>query len=195
MMFIDVFARVWRDRSVADYELHTLATKVRFLFPLCILDVVCFVKGNSTMNLNDSRHLRIVTLLAKVAETVIPVRNARIAAAIVYKNDIIALGTNTLKSDPMAQKYSYLTNHQEDSPAIYLHAEISAIKRSLRYLNDLSHCSLYIVRVKFQNDRKFPYFGLSLPCVGCFRAIREFGLRNIVYTEESSFFFPRIAKI
>jgi len=70
---------------------------------------------------------------------------------------------------------------------IYLHAEIDAIKNALRLIDQdqLSKCDLYIVRVKRKSskDRAFVY-GLAKPCPGCKRAIANFNLRNVFYTED-----------
>jgi deoxycytidylate deaminase len=117
--------------------------------------------------------------LAQVAIDVVPVRSSRIAAAVVYKNDIVAFGINEKKSHPFQAKYG------KNPESIYLHAEIAAIKNSLRHITalELEKSSLYICRVKFEDSTKAKLIcGLSKPCVGCFRCISAFGIKQVYYS-------------
>ena len=105
--------------------------------------------------------------------------NIRFAAAVVYRNKIVSIGYNRMKSDPFQAKYA------KNSEAIYLHAEVHAIKNALREIpvEDLPKCELYISRVKKPKagDKHFVW-GLSKPCAGCERAIVEFGIKRTIYT-------------
>ena len=69
--------------------------------------------------------------------------------------------------------------------AVYLHAEVAAIKNALREIDvdDFSKCDIYITRVKKEAPftKKFVW-GLAKPCIGCERAIAEFGLKRTIYT-------------
>ena len=105
--------------------------------------------------------------------------NVRFASAVVYRNKIVSIGINHRKSHPFQKKYA------KNSEAIYLHAEIHAIKNALREIpvGDLSKCDLYITRVKRPQSFSDKYvWGLSKPCAGCARAIVEFGIRKTIYT-------------
>lgn len=104
------------------------------------------------------------------------VGRARVAACIVYRGRLVSMGFNTYKTHPLAKKYG----HNEH--AIYSHAELSAIRNSLRYIgvDDLRYCSLYVGRAKIIDGKWQP--GLAKPCVGCQRAIAEFGICNVHYT-------------
>lgn len=120
----------------------------------------------------------IINTLAKVAEANDEYPKARLAAAIVKNNKIISIGINRMKSDPLQARFG------KNKEAIYLHAEIHAIKNSLREIDveDLKNCILYICRVR-QPKSKTPYeWALAKPCEGCSRAIVEFGLRKVIYT-------------
>lgn len=123
-------------------------------------------------------NIGILYTLTKVAAAN-PNPQEKLAAAIVYRNRIISVGMNSMKSHPLQAKYA------KNKEAIYLHAEIAAIKNSLRELNvdDLSKCDIYISRVKKEKPFSNKYvWGLAAPCSGCRRAIAEFGLRKVVYT-------------
>ena len=105
----------------------------------------------------------------------------KFAAAIVYRNRIVSVGMNSMKSHPLAAKY------RKNPHAIFLHAEVAAIKNALREIevDDLTKCDIYITRVKRPNQFTKKYvFGLSKPCSGCQRAIAEFGIRRTIYTTD-----------
>ena len=106
---------------------------------------------------------------------------ARLAAGLVYRNKIVAIGTNQKKSHPFQKKYSKNEN------SIYLHAEICAIVNALKRVDErvLSKSSLYVCRVKHPThfDPTFTW-GMAKPCVGCQRAIAAFGIRKVYYSCE-----------
>jgi deoxycytidylate deaminase len=126
-----------------------------------------------------------LTLLEKVAITV-PANDrvrsfprAKLAACVVYKNDIVSFGVNQLKSHPFQAKFS---RHED---AIFLHAETDAIKNALRTISieELSKSTLYVCRVKYHDVRKKQYLrGMSCPCDGCKKAIATFNIKKVVYT-------------
>ena len=103
----------------------------------------------------------------------------RIAACVVYKNEIVSVGCNKLKSHPFQAKFS------KHEGSIFLHAETDAIKNALRTIDihELSKSTLYVCRVKY-NENKKNYFlrGLCEPCEGCKRAIATFNIKKVVYT-------------
>jgi len=98
----------------------------------------------------------------------------KLAAGIVLKNNLIATGVNSYKTHPMMAKYG------KNSEAIFLHAEVNAISNALKLLEpaQLAKCDLYVVRVRRDGS-----YGCARPCCGCARAISEFGLRNVYWTE------------
>jgi len=124
----------------------------------------------------------ILHTLAKIAEANDD-SNIRFAAAVVYRNKIISIGYNRRKSHPFQAKYA------KNSEAIYLHAEVHAIKNALRELSveELKDTELYITRVKKpKSHSKHFVWGLAKPCCGCERAIAEFGIKRTVYTTDET---------
>lgn len=122
----------------------------------------------------------ILFTLQKVASAN-PSDNAKVAAAIVRNNKIVAIGINSMKSHPMAARFS------KNEQAIFLHAEVAAIKNALREIEvtDLEKMEMYICRVKKPKPfSKRWVWGLAKPCIGCQRAIAEFGLKRVVYTTD-----------
>ncbi len=106
---------------------------------------------------------------------------ARLASAIVINSRIVSFGTNKMKSHPFQKKYG------KNSAAIFSHSEINGIRNALRYVDadDLRKASLYTVRVKHpaSYDRSYIYANAK-PCIGCMRAIMEFKLRKVFWTND-----------
>ncbi len=101
----------------------------------------------------------------------------KLAAGVVFKNRLVAVGVNSYKSHPLMSKFG------KNPEAIYLHAEVDAIKNALRALSlqELEKSDILVVRVK--RDGHDYKTCLAKPCEGCARAIEAFNLRNLYYTE------------
>lgn len=133
------------------------------------------------MNVLGDKHNKYFNILSKIALDIsTPVAgNARLAACIVYRGDIVSFGINEMKSHPFQARYS------KNKDSVYLHAETSAIKNALKYIStiELEKASLYICRIKFTDpSKKALTFGLSKPCSGCFRCINTFNIKKVFYT-------------
>lgn len=108
-----------------------------------------------------------------------PVRDLPKMAAIIVdkKGMVVSYGMNSRKSDPLAAKYG---RHPD---AIYPHAELAAIKSAVDYfrldgLEELYECTMYVARVLKNGEP-----ALAKPCIGCQRAIQEFGITNVEWTK------------
>ena len=131
------------------------------------------------------KHSKYLNILSKVAADIsYPVSgNARLAACIVFRKDIVSFGINEMKSHPFQAKYGKNKN------CVFLHAETSAIKNALKYIteDELERSTLYVCRVKFQDpSKKEMIFGLSKPCSGCFRCINTFNIRQVIFTLDNA---------
>ena len=128
------------------------------------------------MILND-----IFNILFLSAQSIESAGKARIASALTLKGNIISFGFNQMKTHPFQARFS--TNPD----CIYLHSEIAAIQKGLRKVEveDLKKCSLHICRAK-RSYRNGPFItGLSLPCLGCMRAITAFEIKKVFYSTEN----------
>jgi deoxycytidylate deaminase len=108
---------------------------------------------------------------------------AKLASAVVYKNRIISIGVNSYKSHPFQRRFA------SNKDAIFLHAETSAIHSALRIMDthdDLSDCDIYVCRMKHLGPNLDFVSGMAKPCMGCSRAIAEFGIRNVFYTTDDN---------
>lgn len=130
-----------------------------------------------------SRNAKMIQTLSKIAEDVPIAGRARIAAAIVYKNEIISIGTNQRKSHPLQAKFS---RHYQ---AIHIHAEIDAIARAVKRIDSkrLAQSTLYVARVKLDSTAGNWMWGLAKPCTGCARAIASFDIKNVVWTMDAAY--------
>lgn len=129
-------------------------------------------QGFSLDNTIVNRAVKIFNTLEKVADfSDHPQHN--LASAIVLRNKFVSFGYNRLKTDPFQARFG------KNIDAIFLHAEIHAIKNALRRidLEDFRRSDLYVMRV-MTGERKW---GMAKPCSGCMRAIAEFGIRNVFY--------------
>lgn len=135
------------------------------------------IKPIAPVAMGKSRHSKYINILSKVAIAVEPVAQARIAAALVYKNEIVSFGINQRKSHPFQKKFGKNDN------SIFLHAENDVIKNVLKTyeIDLLSKMTLYICRVKLDKNKNF-IFGLSKPCCGCQRSISNFGIKKVYYS-------------
>lgn len=131
-----------------------------------------------------NRHEKYFNILEKVAQALEPVANARVAAFLVYKRDVIAVGYNKDKTHPFQKR------HSKNNLALYLHAETDCINNALRYYSDeeVSKSSLYILRVKHSDDDHIAFIrGLAKPCEGCQKCIKRYGIKKVYYSTEEGY--------
>jgi len=110
----------------------------------------------------------------------------RMAAGIVYKKHLVATGVNSYKTHPIMNGEGYRNGQ------VYLHAEMDAIRNALRLITteQLTKCDLYVVRVKRPHIASKSWIhGLAKPCPGCKKAIANFGLKNVFWTEDQDLTF------
>lgn len=112
-----------------------------------------------------------------------PVKSARIAAALVYKREIVSVGLCQLKSHPFQKEYG------KNELAIFLHAETCAIKNAVNDRVDpdiISKSTLYVARQKFTKSYGDWTQGIAKPCFGCQRCIATYDIKQVVYTLDNA---------
>jgi deoxycytidylate deaminase len=116
----------------------------------------------------------------KLAQSVEPVRGARIAAAVVRRGKVISYGYNHKKTHPFQTRFC------KNPHAVFFHAEVHAIKNALKSVDveDLYKCELYIVRAKRDKTNRKWITGMSKPCSGCQKCIDLFDLKSVYYSIE-----------
>lgn len=105
---------------------------------------------------------------------------AKTAAIITRRNNIISVGTNKKKSHPLQKRYS------RNIYKIYLHAETLAIINAIRDGNSLEGTTLWVVRSRNKSRSGIGIereMAISLPCIGCQRALISFGIKRVFYID------------
>ena len=121
--------------------------------------------------------------LFKLAQSVEPIKGARIVAAITLRGRVVSYGFNHLKTNPFQSQYA------KNRHAVYFHAETHAIKNALRIIevDELAKCELYIMRARYNQLHNWEY-GISFPCEGCTKCIDDFGIKQVYYSLDSKGF-------
>lgn len=103
----------------------------------------------------------------------------RIGCIAVYKKNIIGIGYNQAKTNPMQTKYS-LYRHVYNANNInnYIHAEMACVNQIKNLDIDFSKVRLFIYRE--DNNKNL---GICKPCGACERAIRDLGIKRVYYTD------------
>lgn len=124
----------------------------------------------------SARDKRIFDKLFLVAIATPPVARCRVAAALVIRNNVLALGVNSYSSSKLARQFA------KSSLCLSEHAEIAAIRNyvSLYGLKNLSKCTMYVCRAKRKGEAWTT--GIAKPCKGCLQAINAFGVKNVKWT-------------
>lgn len=124
-------------------------------------------------------------VLKRIAEDIEPVSRMRLAACLVYKNEVISIGTNKRKTHPFQRKFG------KNSESIFLHAEIDCIINALKRVDKtvLEKSTLYVQRVKKKNSDSIHFInGMAKPCIGCQKAIAQFKIKEVFYTVDEKGF-------
>lgn len=109
---------------------------------------------------------------------------ARLAAGIWVKNDLVAVGWNQAKSHPLQKRFPKAPGY------VYLHAEIHAITMALKKMNPQelmdSRTTMMVVRAKRESGAKNAKWirGLAKPCVGCQAAILHFQMSEVIWSHD-----------
>lgn len=126
------------------------------------------------MAISSVRDERYMSFIERHLEDHEAVANARVGACIVFKNEIISLQLNQLKTHPLQMQY------QRNSEAIYIHAEVNAISTAAKRIihpREWAKSTIYVLRLTKNEDR-----ALAKPCSGCASAIAAFGIGRVVYS-------------
>lgn len=106
------------------------------------------------------------------------IRTSNIVAMIIHKNKMISIGYNSKKSHPLQARF------QKNSEAIFIHAEIDAIRKASSILTPKQFRSSTMILMRVKKDGSW---GISKPCVhkngqGCQAAITAFGIGKVLYS-------------
>lgn len=106
---------------------------------------------------------------------------AKIGAAIFRKGELISVGFNSYKTHTI---FNDISNPYKTSTFV-LHAEMAAILKARR---DLSGCDIYVYR-EYKKDGSM---AMSRPCIACYTALKEAGIKYIYFTSREGYHKERI---
>ena len=125
---------------------------------------------------------------AKAVAVTSPHHKARVGAVLVERGEIIAVGTNGIKSHPLQQKYNQLRFREDDVSSMdhLMHAEIATlVKAGSDY--DPVRTAMYVYRIMKNRSR-----GISRPCRGCIAALLDFKVKRVYYTTTDGFAYEEL---
>lgn len=93
-------------------------------------------------------------------------------AAVLTDGYSTVVGYNSYKTHPLQARFG------TDEHKIHIHAEIAAIREGAARRICFKDFTLYVARVLADGT-----VGNSRPCTGCLAAIKEFGVKRVIYTE------------
>lgn len=131
---------------------------------------------------NDLKFLKVCKQVSKLSDF----KQTKIDACITYgKKDILSVGYNKNKTSPIQNRFNVYRNFNNKSGAIpKLHAEISAISKLPYYIYEnnfnMKKSCIYIYR----EHKKTHSLAMALPCPACMAAIKQVGIKRIVYSCE-----------
>ena len=137
------------------------------------------------MKTNISRKDKIYFLKARSASKLSDFGKVNIGCIAVYKKCVIGVGYNTTKTSPIQlkyDKYRELDTNNGVEPKHSLHAEIMCLN-SIKTLDiDFSKVKLYVYREDMNGN-----LSICKPCRGCQKAIEEFGIKEVFYTDYNTY--------
>lgn len=110
----------------------------------------------------------------------------KLGCAVVNKNTILSVATNSEKTHTRQMKYN--ANYKNFDTSLYpnkLHAEVNAINHilNMRYDINWKDITIYVYR----EDKKGKP-ACSRPCPACFSLIRDLGIGSVVYIDLDGLF-------
>lgn len=105
----------------------------------------------------------------------------KLAAVMVVKNKVVAVGRNSYKTHPLQAKF------QRKRGSVCLHAEIDCLKNGVKELgvDRLAKAKIVVARVK-KVDGEYAS-ALAKPCNGCYRALVQFGVGECWFSTDDGF--------
>lgn len=108
----------------------------------------------------------------------------KIGAVLVYKNEILSVGCNLIKSHPKQMVYNKNREFEFDLCPHNIHAEFNAV---LKYKGIIpKHSIMYVYRLTKQGNQ-----GMGRPCKACQKMLKEYGIYDVVYTTEESIIYEQ----
>jgi tRNA(Arg) A34 adenosine deaminase TadA len=123
----------------------------------------------------NRKDIKFINQAAKMC--ILSTENYQIGAVLVCKNKVVSVGYNTNRNSSLQFKYTYKRGY---NPVLFytpIHAEISCLQKIKHLDLDMSKSIMYVCRLGRNGELRN-----SKPCVACMAAMRDFGVKYIVYS-------------
>ena len=131
------------------------------------------------------RELRFFDVAKSVAKTSEYPR-IKIGCCIVKRTKILTVGVNLLKSHPAQKRFNKYRGIDTNKIYNNIHAELDAILK-VANKNELEGSDIYLYREDVSGIMK-----MSKPCPACTHMLREYGIKNIYYTDKNKYYKERL---
>lgn len=128
--------------------------------------------------------------LAKNASQLSDFPKQKLGCVIIYKNKVISVGYNTTKENPIQKKYNISRGFDVHSAKNSLHAEMMALNKIKDMDINYEKATICVYR-EFKNGK----LALAKPCFACMNAIKDFGIKDIYYTDYEGTIHKRIGGV
>lgn len=118
-----------------------------------------------------------------------PYKHTKTVSFVVYKNKIIQFGINSDKTSPLQKYYRIRTDLKHIENFIDKeHSEVNCLRR-IDDSVDFSKCEIVVISKKRDGE-----FRCARPCVVCMKAIKDFGITKVYYTNNNgTFSFEKVS--
>lgn len=105
----------------------------------------------------------------------------RLGCALYYGKSVLGLGWNSsIQTHPTQEKFNKYRHMKGKVWTPKVHAEIKALESSRHYEVNWKKVTLYVWR-----EHRNGIAALARPCPACMQAIRQLGIRHIIYSDEN----------
>lgn len=141
---------------------------------------------HSLMNKKAFKFFRLAKNAAKFSDF----PKIKIGCVAIYKNKVISIGYNSIKTHPLQKKYNKYRKFSDGGNVINhtLHAEVHCLNQIMDSEINMGKVSLFIFRI----SSNICSVGMCRPCQACMRLIKNMGIKNIYYTTDSTYVHERI---
>ena len=127
------------------------------------------------------RYFNIAREISKLS----PFKKIKLGCVVVYKKDILSVGYNSYKTNPLMKeldKERYDVEEDYNYHCHSLHAEVSALIK-IRHLDiDFKKVIVYTYR-----ESRTGALRMSRPCKSCAKLIRDLGIRKMCYSTDTGY--------
>lgn len=127
--------------------------------------------------------------MAKAASLESNCKQYHLGCVAFYRNTMLAIGYNELKTSPMQKKYNKYRGFDVEASDVRnsIHAEMKVLSKIKNLDIDFTKIELYIYREHANGSS-----AKARPCIACMKAIKDMNIKKIHYTTEDGWCTERL---